>query len=105
MLSAGLPQTGRRPLPKFENERLRYPYEAEIQAWIDRTAKPEGQGWTKQDYEMHIREEHSTFAWIIEGMFKQAGFHIAEVNYITPVLAEYLCETASGSRVQVMMLA
>jgi putative AdoMet-dependent methyltransferase len=70
-------------------------YETEVQAWIDRAAKPEGQGWTKQDYEMHVREEHSTFAWIVEGMLKQAGFHLAEVNYVSPVLAEYLCETAS----------
>jgi putative AdoMet-dependent methyltransferase len=70
-------------------------YEAAIQAWIERAAKPEGQGWTKQDYEMHAREEHSTFAWIIEGMLKQVGFQIVEANYISPVLAEYLCKKAS----------
>jgi putative AdoMet-dependent methyltransferase len=70
-------------------------HEAEIQAWIDRVAKPEGQGWTRQDYEMHVREEHSTFAWIIEGMLEQSGFRILEVNYLSAVLAEYLCETAS----------
>lgn len=70
-------------------------YETSIQAWIERTAKPEGEGWTKQDYEIHVREEHSTFAWIIEGMLKQAGFNIVDVKYVSPVLAEYLCETAS----------
>ncbi|MBD2514750.1 methyltransferase domain-containing protein [Nostoc sp. FACHB-973] len=70
-------------------------YEAALQAWIERAAKPEGQGWTKQDYEMHVREEHSTFAWIIEGMLKQAGFRIVEMNHVSPVLAEYLCEKAS----------
>jgi len=70
-------------------------HEAAIQAWIERAAKPEGQGWTKQDYEMHVREEHSTFAWIIEGMLKQAGFRIVEMNHVSPVLAEYLCEKAS----------
>ncbi|MER3434228.1 MAG: SAM-dependent methyltransferase [Leptolyngbya sp. ERB_1_1] len=70
-------------------------YETAINAWIKRAAKPEGEGWTKQDYEMHVREEHSTFAWIIEGMLKQAGFNIAQVNYISPMLAEYLCEKAS----------
>ncbi|BCL39692.1 class I SAM-dependent methyltransferase (plasmid) [Nostoc sp. MS1] len=67
-------------------------HEAALQAWIELAAKPEGQGWTKQDYEMHIREEHSTFAWIIEGMLKQAGFQIVEMNHVSPVLAEYLCE-------------
>jgi len=69
-------------------------YEAAIAAWIECAAKPEGQGWTKQDYEMHVREEYSTFAWIIEGMLKQAGFAIAEVNYVSPVVAEYLCEVS-----------
>jgi len=57
-------------------------YEASIAAWIECAAKSEGQGWTKQDYEMHVRAEHSTFAWIIEGMLQQAGFAIAEVNYV-----------------------
>jgi putative AdoMet-dependent methyltransferase len=70
-------------------------YEAEIQAWIDRAAKPERQGWTRLDYEMHVREEHSTFAWIIEGMLERSGFRILEVNYPSAVLAEYLCETGS----------
>jgi hypothetical protein len=44
---------------------------------------------------MHVREEHSTFAWIIEGMLKQAGFRIVEMNHVSPVLAEYLCEKVS----------
>lgn len=67
-------------------------YESVITSWIERVAKPEGEGWTKHDYEMHVREEHSTFAWIIEGMLSQVGFSILEKNYISPVLAEYLCE-------------
>ncbi len=66
-------------------------YETFINAWIKRAAKPEGEGWTVKDYEMHVREEHSTFAWIIEGMLKQAGFNLIEVNYLSPVTAEYLC--------------
>jgi putative AdoMet-dependent methyltransferase len=67
-------------------------YETKIQSWIEQVAKPEGEGWTQQDYEMHVREEHSTFAWIIEGMLNQVGFNILEKNYISSVLTEYLCE-------------
>lgn len=70
-------------------------YETAVNAWIERAAKPEGEGWTAKDYEMHVREEHSTFAWIIEGMLKQAGFNIVEVNYLSPVTAEYLCKNAA----------
>lgn len=44
-------------------------------------AKPEGQGWTAKDFEMHVREEHGTFVWIIEAMLRRSGFEIVEVNY------------------------
>jgi ubiquinone/menaquinone biosynthesis C-methylase UbiE len=70
-------------------------YEKAIAAWIDRAAKPENEGWTKQEYEMHVREEHSTFAWIVEEMLQKAGFNILETNYLSPVAAEFLCEKAS----------
>lgn len=66
-------------------------YRAAIDEWISQVAKPEGEGWTAQDFEMHVREEHSTYAWIIEGMLTRAGFAIAQANYISPNYAEYLC--------------
>lgn len=69
-------------------------YESAIDKWIQDVAKPEGEGWTAQDFEMHVREEHSTFGWIIEGMLARAGFEIAEVNYSAPTYAEYLCMKA-----------
>jgi putative AdoMet-dependent methyltransferase len=35
-------------------------YEASINAWIDNMAKPEGEGFTREQFEMHVREEYST---------------------------------------------
>jgi len=66
-------------------------YEASINQWIAQVAKPEEEGWTAADFQMHVREEHSTFSWMIEAMLKQAGFSITESNYLTPTYAEYLC--------------
>ncbi len=66
-------------------------YAASIETWIKQVSKPQGEGWTAQDFEMHVREEHSTFAWVIEGMLTRVGFEIVEVNYSTPTYAEYLC--------------
>ncbi|WP_026733047.1 class I SAM-dependent methyltransferase [Fischerella sp. PCC 9605] len=66
-------------------------YETSINDWIERSAKPKDEGWTVQDYQMHVREEHSTFAWIIQGMLTRAGLEITEANYPTPTLAEFLC--------------
>jgi hypothetical protein len=44
---------------------------------------------------MHIREEHSTFGWIIEGMLRQAGFAIEEADYFAPEYAQYFCRKIS----------
>jgi putative AdoMet-dependent methyltransferase len=66
-------------------------YEASINDWIRQVAKPEGEGWTAKDFEAHIREEHSTYGWMIEGMLTRAGFEILEANYSTSTYAEYLC--------------
>lgn len=43
-------------------------YQQRIDDWIYRAAKPGGEGFSKADFEMHVREEYSTFAWIIEGI-------------------------------------
>ncbi|PSB08959.1 SAM-dependent methyltransferase [filamentous cyanobacterium CCP2] len=69
-------------------------YETAIEQWIAQVAKPEGQGWTVKDFQMHVREEHSTFAWAVEAMLKRAGFDIVETNYPSPTYAEYLCRKA-----------
>ena len=66
-------------------------YKASIDEWIRQIAKPEGEGWTVRDFEMHVRDEHSTYGWIIEGMLARAGFEIVEANYNTATYAEYLC--------------
>ena len=67
-------------------------YQSHIEAWIERVAKPPGEGFTKRDFEMHVREEHSTFAWIVEGMLQRAGFEIVEADCLTPESAQYVCK-------------
>jgi putative AdoMet-dependent methyltransferase len=66
-------------------------YQTAIDRWIARVAKPDGEGWTVQDLETHVREEYTTFGWILEGMLTQAGFQIEAANYLTPEYAEYVC--------------
>ncbi len=66
-------------------------YPTAIDRWIERVAKPAGQGWTAQDFETHVREEYTTFGWILEGMLIQAGFEIETANYLTSEYAEYVC--------------
>lgn len=66
-------------------------YRSRIDAWIDRVAKPAGEGFTVSDFETHIREEYTTFGWIIEGMLTCAGFEIERADYLAPEYAQYVC--------------
>jgi hypothetical protein len=37
--------------------------------------------WTRAELEEHVRDEHSTFTWLLEPMIRQAGFEILDVTY------------------------
>ena len=66
-------------------------YRSEVAAWIDRAAAPSGRGFTVADFESHVREEYSTYGWIIEGMLARVGFRIESAVYDDPTYAEYIC--------------
>ncbi len=54
------------------------PYEAErvIEAWLASAPEHPDQGWTRSELETHLREEYSTFSWLLEPMIERAGFTI-----------------------------
>ena len=62
--------------------------ETNIPAWIDKLTAQAGPEMTG-DITRHIRQEYSTFAWILEGMLSRAGFRIDQVEYFDGVLARY----------------
>jgi hypothetical protein len=66
-------------------------YRSRIDAWIERVAKPAGEGFTVSDFETHLREEYSTFGWILEGLLTRAGFAIERADYPAPEYAAYVC--------------
>jgi putative AdoMet-dependent methyltransferase len=66
-------------------------YQTCIESWIQRVAKPLGEGWTTDDFATHVREEYTTFGWILERMLTDAGFTVETANYVTPEYAEYVC--------------
>ena len=65
-------------------------YQTAIDNWIERVARPAGTGFTRSDFEMHVRNEYSTFSWIIEGLLTRAGFEITHSQQSTPEYAEYI---------------
>lgn len=69
-------------------------YESSIQAWINKLASEMGKEMA-EDISRHIRCEHSTFSWIMEGLLQRAGFRIDLAEYTDGVLARYFCTKAA----------
>ncbi len=70
------------------------PREAEnfISAWLDTGAQSTEDGWTREELEVHLLDEYSTFSWLLEPMIERAGFQIERVDYgESKVYAWYLC--------------
>lgn len=61
-----------------------------VEAWIGyMTAQT---GYTRDDVACHVRDEHSTFGWIMERLITEAGFTLLQASYEEPVYATYLAE-------------
>lgn len=65
-------------------------YETSIARWIQEMTARTGPDMAA-DLTQHICAEHSTFAWIMDGLLLRAGFRIDRVEHTNGVLAKYLC--------------
>lgn len=65
-------------------------YEAKVEKWISGFEKITGKGFRKE-IETHIRDEFSTFNWIIEEMLNKAGFRIEKLVSPDGMQTEYFC--------------
>lgn len=68
--------------------------EAVIESWLGAAPdRPDG-GWTKAELEAHVREEHSTFSWLLEPMLERTGFEIISAAHSdSNVFAAYSCRS------------
>lgn len=64
-----------------------------VERWrstLPATAEAEGV-WVQADIDEHVRDEHSTFTWLLEAMIERNGFRIEEAVYSADgFLAEYV---------------
>jgi ubiquinone/menaquinone biosynthesis C-methylase UbiE len=67
--------------------------EQRIEAWIEETMSADVEaGWTRSELAEHVRDEHSTFTWLLEPMIERAGFEITDADYsASGMFARYLC--------------
>jgi ubiquinone/menaquinone biosynthesis C-methylase UbiE len=67
--------------------------ERQIEGWIaDTMAADVERGWTRAELAEHVRDEHSTFTWLLESMIERAGFDIVQADYSASVFARYVCK-------------
>jgi SAM-dependent methyltransferase len=62
-----------------------------VEAWLAGAAESPTRGWTRSELEEHLREEHSTFTWLLEPMLERAGFDIRDAEYRSGAYAAYVC--------------
>ncbi|MGY1838209.1 MULTISPECIES: class I SAM-dependent methyltransferase [unclassified Modestobacter] len=69
------------------------PHEAEdrLEAWCATGGPDDGKGWSRADYEEHVRDEHSTYTWLFEALAQRAGFTIEVAEFSEDgIFAEYV---------------
>jgi len=71
-----------------------------IARWIGQLGEVGGTQ-LRDEVALHVREEYSTFDWIMDGLLTRAGFKIQSKEMVEGVVGTYLCvketETAQQS--------
>lgn len=70
------------------------PREAErlLTDWLANAPAQTEYGWSRSELETHLREEHSTFSWLLEPMLRHAGFEIRHVQHgASRIHSAYTC--------------
>ncbi len=62
-----------------------------IATWTRSGVSDPAVGWTQEELETHVRDEFSTFTWLLEPMLERAGFEIDSAEYAAGAYANYLC--------------
>jgi len=63
-----------------------------VEPWLAAAPDRPSDGWTRAELETHLRQEFSTFAWLLEPMLERAGFAIQHAEYApSRVMAAYVC--------------
>jgi len=65
--------------------------EARIEAWCATGGDTVEAEWSRAELEEHVRDEHSTFTWLLEPMIARSGFEIAHAERSEEgIFAKYL---------------
>jgi cyclopropane fatty-acyl-phospholipid synthase-like methyltransferase len=63
-----------------------------IEAWLAGATARSEEGWTRAELEEHLRQEYSTFSWLLEPMLERSGFAIRRAEHsANRIYAAYTC--------------
>ena len=62
-----------------------------IEEWVAGGRATPAEGWTRAELEEHVRNEHSTFAWLLEPLLEHCGFEVLERGVRRRIYATYVC--------------
>ncbi|MDY6864808.1 MAG: class I SAM-dependent methyltransferase [Halobacteriota archaeon] len=65
-------------------------FEESISSWLDQIGESGG-AKMMHETEMHIREEYSTFSWVMEDMLSRSGFSINKIDRKSEFVTAYIC--------------
>ncbi len=65
-------------------------FEKNIDGLLDELSKNFSKGFVEET-KVHIRDEYSTFDWILQGLIERAGFNIEKSNTEDSLASEYFC--------------
>lgn len=73
-----------------------------IAAWLANAANTPEDGWTRDELQTHVRQEYSTFSWLLEPMLIHAGFEIRQAEYsASGIYAAYTCVNGAAASRQI----
>ena len=68
-----------------------------LEAWCATAGPPEAGGWSRDDLEEHVRDEHSTYTWVLEALAERAGFRIEQAEHSDDgIFAQYVLRRPAG---------
>jgi ubiquinone/menaquinone biosynthesis C-methylase UbiE len=69
--------------------------EDRIEAWCSTGSAPDAGGWIRAELEEHVRDEYSTFSWLLEEVMRRVGFTIEASEYSEDgIFAQYVLRKA-----------
>jgi ubiquinone/menaquinone biosynthesis C-methylase UbiE len=62
-----------------------------IESWLSGASGDATVGWTREELATHVREEYSSFSWLLEPMLERSGFRIQDVQHHGATYSTYVC--------------